>query len=232
MSRETVLFVMPAYNEAKNIEGNIKSWIPIVKSIIGSKLLIIDDGSTDATLRILKRLENKWRVLKVINKDNEGHGKTIRLGYETAIKLKYTWVFQTDSDGHFSPDDFYKLWKLRRTSPFILGFRENRDDTFLRRLLSKTIRVLLQLMFSVKVKDANIPFRLIKTSYLNEILPKVKQHVFAPNIYLSILAAKDKHKLHHIPVAHTNHNKIDSFKIYRGAFVGFFELLIFSINFL
>ena len=57
MSRETVLFLMPAYNEAKQIKRTVISWLPIVKSIPGSEILIINDGSTDGTRDLLAGLE-------------------------------------------------------------------------------------------------------------------------------------------------------------------------------
>jgi len=231
MSRETVIFIIPTYNEESVIRKNVISWIPVIKSIPGSMMLIVNDGSTDNTDNSLNKLQKEFKFLKVINKKNEGHGRTIRLGYEHATKSKYTWIFQTDSDGHFTPSDFYKLWDMRNTSPFILGHREKRADTFFRRALTKIIKGWVFILFRTVIYDPNIPFRLMKVSYLKKILPKVKSGVFAPNIHLSILAARDKHNLHHIPVEHKNLNKKhNNINIFKGAFQGFFELLFFAFE--
>jgi glycosyltransferase involved in cell wall biosynthesis len=230
MSRETVLFLIPTYNENEGIKKCVESWTPVIKSIPGSQMLVINDGSTDNTAVILNKLKKKYKFLKVLDKDNEGHGKTIRLGYEMAVKSKHIWVFQTDSDDHFQPSDFYNLWDVRNTSPFILGHRVKRDDTFFRKVLSKVIRYWIIITFQLNLFDANIPFRLIKTSFLKQILPKVKKGIFAPNIHLSVLAGKDNHNLHHIPIEHRNLNKKNDIKILKGAFVGFFELISFSLT--
>jgi len=229
--KETVIFIIPAFNEEKNITRCITSWAPVIKSLPFSEMLVVNDGSTDKTKYLLGKLKKKYKFLKIINKINEGHGKTIRSGYDLAVKSKHFWVFQTDSDCHFTPSDFYKLWDVRNTSPFILGHRERRDDPFFRKILTAVIKYWITLSFRVHIKDANIPFRLIKTSYLRKLLPKVKTEVFAPNIHLSILAAKDKINLHHIPVEYRNpHKKTNGLKIFNGALQGFFELVLFSFT--
>ena len=76
-------------------------------------LIIVNDGSTDNTKSILldyKKIKN----LVVINKINEGHGKAVCDGYNFAIKKKYQFIFQTDSDNQFFASDFKKLWKKRK----------------------------------------------------------------------------------------------------------------------
>ena len=107
--------ILPVYNEEKRIEKTINSWITIIKAHTGSEILVINDGSTDKTNQRLKKLNQRHKFLNVIHKKNEGHGKTILLGYEKAIQTKHDWVFQTDSDGHFFPKDFEKLWEKRKT---------------------------------------------------------------------------------------------------------------------
>ena len=230
--KETTIFILPAYNEEKNIERTITSWIPIVKKHPGSEILVLNDGSVDKTATILNKLSKKYNFFKVINKKNEGHGKTILLGYKKAIQTKHAWVFQTDSDGHFETKDFYKLWKKRKNSNFIIGARLNRQDPLYRLLYSHFISIWIFLLFGKCIKDPNIPFRLIERNYLKKIIRLVPNEAFAPNILLSILAVKDGFNLHHIPVKHFARNK-DSYpklKMFKGAFRGFADLLVFALS--
>ncbi len=227
--KETFIIVMPAYNEAKQIENTINSWIPIVNFHPGSEILVINDGSTDKTKDILKKLTKKYKFLKAIHKKNEGHGKTILLGFTMAIQTNHDWVFQTDSDGHFYPKDFYKLWEKRNSSDFILGHRHKRKDSLDRLLLTKIISLWILILFGKYIKDPNVPFRLIRRNYLKEVLKMVPDGVFAPNIFLSIIAAKQGHNLHHIRIKHrlinNNHNKM---RLFKGALTGFIELTLFA----
>ena len=55
-----LFIVIPAYNEADNIEQLVDDWYPVVKRINReSQLVIIDDGSKDDTYKILKKLKKK-----------------------------------------------------------------------------------------------------------------------------------------------------------------------------
>lgn len=226
---------MPAYNEERHVKKTISSWMPIVKSLPGSEILIVNDGSTDKTPNLLNALKNKSMILKVVHKKNEGHGKTIFLAYKRAYKTRHEWVFQTDSDGHFDPLDFYKLWKKRKFSKFILGVRHKRNDSTLRTALSRLISIWIYILFGVYIKDANVPFRLINKKYLGQLLKRVPEGIFAPNIFLSILAAKDGQKLHHIKLKPRPHAKKASSltytKLFKACFKGFVELAHFRLNF-
>ena len=230
---ETFLIIMPAYNEEVYIEETINSWSRLLNDFSGSEILVINDGSTDGTKDKLDGLSQKLSHLSVIHKENAGHGKTVVMGYQRAADSSHAWVFQTDSDGHFDPKDFYKLWEKRTVSDFILGHRLRRKDSLDRLIITKLAQLWILILFRKYIKDPNIPFRLMQKDYLKKILKKVPEGVFAPNIFLSILASKDGHNLHHIPVSHQprkkdgKHHKL---KLLRGALQGFVELTLFRLN--
>lgn len=229
MEKETLLVIMPAYNEEVCIEETVSSWSKLVNNFPGSEILVINDGSTDKTKEKLDKLSIKIPFLRVIHKENEGHGMSIRLGYERAIKTRHDWIFQTDSDGHFTPSDFYKLWEKRLSSNFILGKRTERKDPLFRLALTWLASLYIYILFREYIKDPNIPFRLISRRYLENLIEKVPEDSFAPNAFLSILAKKDGQKLHHVPVKYKprikNHNKM---KILKGSLQTCYQLLLFS----
>lgn len=231
-NNDTFILIMPAFNEEENIEKTINEWSSVIQKFKGSEILVINDGSTDKTKKIIKKLVVKYRFLKVLHKINEGHGKTILRGYKYAIESNHQWVFQTDSDNQFTPNDFSKLWKRRHGSNFVLGYRYNRKDPFYRKLLTLTISTWILILFGKYIKDSNIPFRLIKRTYLKNLLKMIPDGVFAPNIFLSVLAARDGQNLQHIPVNHeTNINEgFFKTKLIVGTAKGFFELLIFRFS--
>lgn len=228
---DSFILIIPAYNEEEKINRTVETWARIIKKHPGSEMLVIDDGSRDDTGTILKKLQKKYRFLKVIIKKNEGHGKTIHQGYRVAVKTNHNWIFQTDSDGQFNPSDFYKLWIHRSESQLILGNRSNRKDPKYRILISKVIELFILLYFGLKIVDPNIPFRLISKKYLSRVIKDVPQGVFAPNIFLSIIATRDGVVRNSIAVRHYAPSKghggaINKFK---GLISGFFELLHFRL---
>ena len=228
--KETFILIMPSYNEEKRIEKTVNSWVEIVKKFPRSEILIIDGDSNDQTRDKIKTLSKKYNFVKLIHKPREGYGKDLIFGYKLALESRHKWIFQTDADGHFESTDFYKLWNKRQSSSFIVGRRFKRRDSKYRLILASLIELWITILFNKRIKDSNIPFRLIRRSYLKEILHKVPPSTIAPNIFLTILAARDGHKLHHIPVKHrARHSDLNKTRIFKGALKGFIELMIFAL---
>jgi len=196
--------VIPAWNEERCIRQTIEEWHRELSRIVGNPfvILVVDDGSTDTTAGQLDALSREFTRLAVIHQPNGGHGSAILTGYRGALQMTPGFVFQTDSDRQFDPADFRLLWERRNESPFILGCRQQRNDPLHRLVITRIARAMLSAFFRVHVNDANIPFRLVSGSYLSNLLERVPAGVFAPNIFLTILAARDGNDLMNIPVRH------------------------------
>jgi glycosyltransferase involved in cell wall biosynthesis len=198
---EKLYIVMPAYNEAENIENVVKQWHPIVESIgVESKLVIIDDSSKDNTFEILSKLTSEYSNLIALTKPNSGHGKTCLYAYNFAISENADWIFQTDSDGQTDPNEFYQFWQIRNQFDFVIGNRNNRMDGLSRLFVTKVLSFIIILIFKIYIVDANTPFRLMKSEKLKSILHKLPINAFLANIYISILVVKYKMRLKWIPI--------------------------------
>lgn len=183
---EKILYiVMPAYNEAENIKQTIDAWYPIVEkhSANGhSRLTIINDGSKDNTYSIMQECAQTRPLFQPLSKPNGGHGSTVLYGYRNAIKYGADLIFQTDSDGQTNPSEFEAFWELMDTHDAVIGKRVIRGDGKIRKFVENTVCVLLKLIFGVTVKDANAPFRLMKTSLLEKYIDKLPMDYNLPNI--------------------------------------------------
>ena len=229
MRKENFIIIMPVYNEEECIEKVIQSWMKVVNKYPGSEILAINDGSKDKTKKKLDMLKNKFRKLKVLHKNNEGHGPTIMEGYWMAIKTSHEWVFQTDSDDQYPPEYFHKLWKARHKSNFILGYRFHMREPLIRLILSRMYSVFNVAIFGISLKDANTSFRLMKREYLRKLLKVLPKNLVAPNIFLSLLASLDSHKVVNIPVPHrerkTGKISLLGWNLLRLCVRGFIELV-------
>ena len=96
--------MIPAYNEEKTIGTVIKN-IPrnFVKDL---KIVVIDDGSTDNTVKVAKESGADKIVSHNINK---GLGVAFQTGLETALKTNADIIVNIDADGQFDPNDIPKL---------------------------------------------------------------------------------------------------------------------------
>ena len=180
--------VMPIYNEEANIANVISAWLPILEGLgIRYELLAINDGSKDATLSILQSLAEKHpgKIL-VINKPNSGHGRSCRHGYNLALESSAQWVLQIDSDGQCDPSYFPTFWSQRSHADCIFGFRATRGDGLARKLISRICGILSSFASGVNVRDANVPYRLIRNAALNQALPMVPEDFDVQNIALTV----------------------------------------------
>ena len=77
-----------------------------------------------------------------------------------AVKQGADYIFQTDSDGQTTPDEFGNFWQLRSQYDGILGHRNARADGKSRVFVEHVVCFLLKLYFGVNIPDANAPFRI------------------------------------------------------------------------
>jgi len=198
---DKLYIVIPAYNEEANIDSVIKDWYPIVEKIgNGSKLVIIDDGSKDATYKIMQEYTENMEAFDPITKPNGGHGATILYGYHYAINAGADYVFQTDSDGQTLPEEFWTFWEQRNGYDMVIGHRRGRQDGFSRVIVTKTLKFVLRLCFGVSVIDANTPFRLMKSDTLKEQIKLIPENYNLSNVIISVIYAKKKLAVKYLPV--------------------------------
>ena len=203
MNVEKLYIVIPAYNEAENIRACVDAWYPVIErhSAEGdSRLVIINDGSRDDTYRILTELARERPLLLPLTKPNGGHGSTVLCGYRYAIAEGADYIFQTDSDGQTNPAEFEAFWAERKEYDAVLGSRVKRGDGAGRKFVENTVCLLLRLIFGVKVKDANAPFRLMKRELVAKYIDKLPENYNLPNIMFTTYFVYHHEKVKFLPI--------------------------------
>ena len=145
-------------------------------------------------------LQPKYQYLSPLDKPNSGHGATVLYLYRKAIGDGANYIFQTDSDGQTRPDEFWEMWKNRASYDFQIGTRGGRQDGFSRIVVTKTLRFVVWLMFHVWVKDANTPFRLMKSDKLEPILNVIPTDYNLANVAVSAIAVRWKYSIRWQPI--------------------------------
>lgn len=198
---DKLYMIMPTYNEEANIKKVINQWYPIIEDIgNGSKLVIINDGSKDNTLDIIRSETRNKKDLLCLSKPNSGHGPTIFQGYKYAIKAGADYIFQTDSDGQTLPEEFDEFWNNRNKYDLIIGNRNKRKDGFSRIIVSRVLRVLLGLIFGVFVLDANTPYRLMKAEKLERALAYIPKNYNLTNVIIPLVFYKKGYRVKYLPI--------------------------------
>ncbi len=192
--------VMPVYNEEECLTRVVDEWILPLRRVAGAfKMCILNDGSKDGTLAILRELEKQYPEIIVIDKKNSGHGQSCQEGYRLALSKGAEWVLQIDSDGQCDPRFFEFFWKARGNNKVIYGFRNRREDGKRRYVISRFVSLFTLLGIGVWVRDANVPYRLMHRSTLEGIVDEIPRDFHLSNIMLSALQEK-KFGLHWVNI--------------------------------
>jgi glycosyltransferase involved in cell wall biosynthesis len=184
--------IMPVYNEEEAVPKVIHDWLPVLRNTLGSNFTFcaINDGSKDGTLTILNGIAAKEKELKVVDKVNTGHGQSCVFGYKLALENGAEWIFQMDSDGQCDPKYFPQLIGAAEKGKVVYGFRKTRDDGTKRYLISRVVSLFAYLATGVWVKDANVPYRLMHRSTLENYVNKIPDDFHLANILLSVIQQK------------------------------------------
>ena len=180
--------VMPIYNEEANVSAVIREWFDHLDRVAPDFVLFaINDGSRDNTEAVLDALGSEFGPrLRVVNKPNSGHGRSCREGYELALASCARWIFQIDSDGQCDPTFFETIYGQRSEHDCVFGYRRTRDDGFGRLAITHAYRLLLWFLTGTFMRDANVPYRLIRANTLRSALQRVPADVVLQNIALTI----------------------------------------------
>ncbi|WP_207511090.1 glycosyltransferase family 2 protein [Longitalea luteola] len=176
--------VIPAYNEAQNIVDLIKDWHQaFVVNEVAYRFIIIDDGSVDNTVDLLKALQVELPTITIYPQNNKGHGPAILKGYE--IGMQSPWIFQIDADHQFETNAFKGLWQQRHNYDLLLAEREVKHATLFRKIISNASGLIVHLLFGNGVKDVNSPYRLMRADKLQQALQRIPPNSFAPNVLIT-----------------------------------------------
>lgn len=224
---------MPVYNEAACIKQVLTSWASTLTQLcIRFRLIVIDDGLTDGTAKILESLGGEpW--IEIITEENAGHGPALLAGYARAVETA-PWVFQTDSDDEMDPADFPTLWDRKDGFEAGFGVRQRSQRGAVRRAITAISRWMVRLLFGDAVTDVNVPFRLIPSHLLRVLLPTIPPKSFAPNVMIAAAFAQSElrvynHPLHNRP-RQTGISIERELSVFFGAARALWQVLFFSIK--
>ncbi len=114
--------VIPAYNEEARLPrtlNRIQSWLDYRN--LSAELIVVDDGSTDGTARIVTERQRTWPELKLIaNPGNRGKGYSVRHG---TLEAHGEIVLFTDADLSAPIEEAEKLLAALQTHDFAIGSR-------------------------------------------------------------------------------------------------------------
>ena len=202
-----LLIVIPAYNEADIIAGNLQKLVAYAQENLQAfdyKIIVVDNNSTDLTGQIVKDLACANLKLGYLYLAQKGKGLAVLTAWQK---------YQNDFD-YFCYMDADLATDLAGFLPLISSLEQGYDVTIgsryatgakverslLRRIFSLAYSLLAQLILGIKIKDWPCGFKAISQKVNKEIVPAIKNLTFFFDSELLYLAAGKGFKIKEIPV--------------------------------
>jgi dolichol-phosphate mannosyltransferase len=167
-TKPSISAVLPAYNEQENLRPVTEGLrTALAKHCHRFEVIIVDDGSVDATPGLADALAREYPEVRVIHhRPNQGYGASLRDGFTSA---RMPLVFYTDSDGQFVPDEIGLLIERIGEADIVTGYRAHRQDPWRRKFFSWGFKKFIGLVFGVHVRDCDCAFKLYRRELFDAI---------------------------------------------------------------
>ena len=156
---KNISIIIPVYNEEDSIIDLIYEINNELKNYTEYEIIIINDGSTDLTIKNLSKIKNK--NFKIINNANNlGQSKSIHNG---VCNSKYNTIVTIDGDGQNIPKDILKLCEIYFGSSevkLVSGIRVKRKDKFIKLISSKLANMIRNFILKDKCKDTGCSLKI------------------------------------------------------------------------
>jgi glycosyltransferase involved in cell wall biosynthesis len=195
---KSISVVVPVFNEEQSIPRLLESLTAVLTQLnYRSEIVVVNDGSSDRSLSVLRSLSAKYPNLKIVDfRRNYGQTAALMAGIDHASN---DIVVMIDADLQNDPEDIPRLLaKLEEGYDVVSGWRKDRKDAKVRRnLVSRMANRLISRVSGVKLNDYGCTLKAYRRSVVSGIRLYGEMHRFIP-IYAEWQGAK----ITELPVAH------------------------------
>ncbi len=165
------------------------------QTTVSVQVLFINDGSSDKSQEEIERVCNQDKRYSYISLErNSGLSTALKAGIDYC---KTPFVGYMDADLQTSPEDFPKLLEFIQDYDLVIGYRENRKDTGVKRASSFLANSFRQWLLEDTIVDTGCPLKIIKSDIAKKMPFFKGMHRFIPNMVI-LLGGKVKQ----VPIRH------------------------------
>lgn len=196
---KTLSIIIPVYNEENTITGILRQVTAVNLGLIQKQIIAVDDGSTDKTAEILKKLSSGYLILR--HEKNLGKGAAIK----TALPhLRGEYTIIQDADLEYDPADWPKLlaaldkntaavYGSRNLGPALRGYSHYYFG-------GRFLTWLTNFLFQSRLTDINTGYKLFQTDLLKSLKFKSRGFEFCEEVTCKIL--KRGGSIKEVPIAY------------------------------
>jgi len=193
--------IIPVFNEKSTIGEIIKK---VEKVPVEKEIIVVDDGSTDGTSNILKKVAEEKKInnkIKIILKEkNEGKGSAIREGFKYATG---DVVVIQDADLEYEPSDWIKMLKVmdEKKADVVYGSRilgRGKKSSLVFYLGGRILSIITNFLYRAEITDEPTCYKMFRTEIIKNLNLKCNGFEFCPEVTAKI--RKKGIKIYEVPI--------------------------------
>jgi glycosyltransferase involved in cell wall biosynthesis len=175
--------VVPAHNEEANVAAALEDVFGVIETLEGEhEIILVNDGSTDRTGEIARTLAQRMPNLRLVEHLPSRHyGGALKAGFAAATKELIAFF---PGDCQFVFCEVHRLLAKIDEADIVSGYRADRRDNWLRRLIAATWNLGVRSLFGYLCRDIDCGFKLFR----REILAQVELDTDGAMVDLELLA--------------------------------------------
>lgn len=173
--------VIPVYNEEENVGPLNAELMEVLQSLSKTfEAIYVDDGSKDKSYALLKELQKNNPSIRII-KFRKNSGQTA--AFDAGIRAALGEVIVTmDADLQNDPHDIPKLLEKIGDADAVCGWRQKRNDTFVRRISSRIANSVRNRLSGETIKDVGCSLKAFRSVYAKKMQLFNGMHRFFPTL--------------------------------------------------
>ncbi|MBW1811312.1 MAG: glycosyltransferase family 2 protein [Deltaproteobacteria bacterium] len=197
-----ISFFFPAYYDEATVEPLALLADQVLAEICTEyEVIIIDDASPDKSGEVADRVAGKNQRIRVIHHEkNLGYGRVLQTGIRES---KYEWIAFTDGDMQYDVRELPRLAaEAYKGAKIVAGYKMSRADGWKRELTSALYNNTIQILFGMKLRDADCAFKLMHRSIFEDFKPSLDYKEAFLLVEAFYRAQRKGTKIVQVPVSH------------------------------
>lgn len=160
--------VLPAHNEADSIVETLDEFYRVTTAAgFDIRFRVCEDGSTDGTAEVVREATKRLPITLDSVSHRRNYSGAVIDGFRATTANVVGFI---DSDGQCDPADLVGLAAALDDADIVVGYRNPRADTFVRKIMTRCFRAVFYRAFPLKLTDPSCPYLLIRRSALDVVL--------------------------------------------------------------